>query len=323
MQNQDLKDLIFKYKYKLKIFFKNYSRLFFTALIILLFFILFFIFLNLEKEKKLEIKFLDIGQGDSILITTPNNQKILIDAGPSDEVVRQLEKSISIFEKKLDLIIMSHPDSDHIAGFNYLLPKYKVLNILENGDTFNESPVKEEVFKKVKEKEEANILVANCGDKIVLGENKESPTLYILHPIQNALIKNDSNDNSIVGLLIFHEYSFLFTGDIGVEVEKKIFFNLPLCFPKEKEYLEEKLKNLTVYKASHHGSNTGNSEAFLKSLKPKYSIISAGKDNSYGHPKKEVLEILEKYSKNILNTIEDGNILFKTDGKNLEIQKSK
>lgn len=135
---------------------------------------------------------------------------------------------------------------------------------------------------------------------------------------------NDTNDNSIVVLLVYRDYSFLFLGDASQEVENKIFLNIENCFSKTiSEPLKEKLKNLTVLKVSHHGSNTGTSVNFLKQIKPEYAVISAGKDNRFGHPTKEVLETLEKYSKNILNTANSGDITFKTNGKDLEIIQTK
>lgn len=314
-------------KEKINTFFKSYKKIIFIFLIIILALIIINLSFDAFKERNLEVKFLDVGQGDSVLITTPKRQKILIDGGPTDEVVRKLEKYFSPFEKNIDLLIMSHPDSDHIFGFNYVLQKYKVKNILENGDKFSESEVEKEMQEKIKkqvEKTSTKIWQASCGDKINLGEKKSSPTIYILHPVKNNLVKNDSNDNSIVVLLSYGEYSFLFSGDISEEVEKKIFFNLSLCFEKEEaRKVENKLKNLTTYKVSHHGSKSGNGEFFLKLIKPEYSIISVGKDNPFNHPNREVVTILEKYSENIITTKESGDIIFKTNGKDLEIKLNK
>lgn len=312
----------------IKNIFKIYGRLIILFLVLILFLLSIYFYQNLLGEKKLIVRFLDIGQGDSILIQTPNRENILIDAGPSDKVVNKLEKYLSIFDKDIDITIFTHPDADHITGFYYVLQKYNVKRIIQNGDNNKESEVYKEVGNKIEkeiEKVGAEKITANCGDKITFKNNKEiSLIIYIIHPIKNELIINESNENSIVALLVYGNYSFLFTGDVGKDVENKLFFNIQKCFNEsDVKIIENTLKNLTVLKVSHHGSNTGSSEEFLKKIKPEYSIISAGKNNRYNHPTKEVITTLEKYSKNILNTIENGDILFKTNGKDFILKVDK
>lgn len=311
----------------IKHLFKNYRQIIFILFFVVLFLITIIVFNKIFAEKELKISFLDVGQGDSILIQTPDRQKILIDAGPNDRVVGKLEKHLSVFNRSLDLVLMSHGDSDHITGFLYLFPKYNIKNILLNGDQNKESSIyliSQEEIKQEIEIDEAKTYIANCGDILSFGEGEEMIKMYILNPIKNGFIMNDTNDNSIVVLLVYRDYSFLFLGDASQEVENKIFLNIENCFSKTiSEPLKEKLKNLTVLKVSHHGSNTGTSVNFLKQIKPEYAVISAGKDNRFGHPTKEVLETLEKYSKNILNTANSGDITFKTNGKDLEIIQTK
>lgn len=300
---------------KLKIFFKNYNRVLLLILVFILFLFSIYFYQIFIGENKLIVRFLNIGQGDSILIQTPNSENILIDAGPNDKVINKLEKYLNVFDKNIDLAIFTHTDSDHITGFYYILQKYNAKRIIQNGDENKESEVYKEIGDKIEkeiEKIGAKKIIANCGDKIIF-ENKNNKenilTFYIIHPIKNELIINESNDNSIIVLLVYGDYSFLFTGDASKDIEKKLFFDIERCFNENDiKIIENNLKNLTVLKVAHHGSNTGNSEEFLKKIKPKYSIISAGEDNKYGHPTKETIEILEKYSKNVLNTIENGDI---------------
>jgi beta-lactamase superfamily II metal-dependent hydrolase len=271
---------------------------------------------------------LDVGQGDAILINLPDRKKILIDAGRDERIIQKIDEHLSLFEKNIDLAVFSHPDADHIAGFVSLFDKYAFKNILRNEDSDEANVFWVELEKKIALKEKENkskIYFGHCGDKISFSTYTEyEPTFYILNPVKGDIIQNDNNDNSLVLLLIFGRYSFLFTGDISKDVEKKILFNLDRCFVKEdSDLLKDTLKNLTVLKVSHHGSNTASSLEFLKSIKPEYSIISAGKGNSYGHPAEEVLGVLKKYSEYIFNTIEKGDINMSTNGENFSIYFSK
>lgn len=328
MQNTNLRETFYTFFKKIKEFNKRYGRIFFIIIFIIIFFIIIFIYQNIFNQKDLKIIFFDIGQGDAVLIKTPTGENILLDSGANNLILKKLADSFSIFNRKIDLAILSHPDSDHIGGFISVFENYKVKNILENGDTNKESEIYEEIKNKIKIQQEKNLAkeyISNCGDEIYFDSDNASQTLkfFIFHPEQNNLITNESNDNSIVTLLVYGDYGFLFTGDASHDVEKKIFFEIEKCFNKtDGDLIKNYLKNLTVLKVSHHGSSTGSSEEFIKKIKPNYSVISAGKNNRYGHPNDEVVKILEKYSKNILNTINDGDITFVTDGKNFEVQTS-
>lgn len=319
-----MKENLLKTKNNIFSFFKNYGRILFLCFALILFLLIIYFYQNFANPKKLIVRFLDVGQGDSILIEMPTHENILIDAGPSDTVVNKLEKHLPVFDKKIDLAIFSHPDADHITGFYYILQKYNVAKIIQNGDDNKETEVYKEVGNKIEkeiEKINAEKITVSCGDKITFGDSGENNLLiYILHPIKNELVINDTNDNSVVLLLTYGSYSFLFVGDAGKDVEQKLFFNIERCFTeKDKNTIESSLKNLTVLKASHHGSNTGSGEEFLKKIKLEYSVISAGEDNRYGHPAKETFEILNKYSKNVLSTIDNGDVSFLSNGKDFEV----
>lgn len=319
-----MKNLILKIKNKYLFFTKNFGKVFLLILILFLFLILIYFYTDVVSDKKLIVRFLDIGQGDSILIKTPDNKNILIDAGQNEKALNKVEKYISIFRKNIDLAIMSHPDMDHIGGYYDIFQKYNIRQILENGDNNKDNPA----YQFLKEKIEGNIdeynikkILANCGDKIIFGDNEDFVSMYILHPVKEELIINDSNDNSIVILLVYKDYSFLFTGDAGKDVEQKLFFDIKRCFNDKDAYIIEKvLAKLTVLKVSHHGSDTGNSEAFLKKIRPVYNIVSVGENNKYGHPKEEVLKTLNKYSKNTLTTIEKGDIAFIIKDNDLQLE---
>lgn len=303
---------------------KDYGKLIFLFILIVFSFYVISFYDSYKKNDFLIVTFFDVGQGDASLIEMPNGEKILIDAGPTNKIVSKLQNKFSFFDRDVDYAILTHPDADHISGFYFLAQYFNIKNILANGDTNKDTEIYknvEEVFEKqnLKEKE----IIVNCGDKINSAQTEE-PKIFILHPRQNNLILNDANQNSIIALLIYGKYSFLFTGDANKEVEQNILKEINNCFSShDASIIKDSLKNLTVLKVSHHGSKTASSEDFLKILKPEYSVVSVGDRNRYGHPNKEIVSILEKYSKNIFYTNKYGNIIFVTDGKNFEFNKEK
>lgn len=303
---------------------KDYGRLILILFLFFISFYIFYIYLEQNINNNLRITFFDIGQGDSSLIEMPTGEKILIDAGPSNIIVSKLQKHLSIFNRVIDFIVLTHPDSDHVAGFYFITPNFYIKNILENGDKNKNTDIYKNIEKGFESKNLKNKeIFANCGDKIVY-KNDKYPKIFILHPDQSNLILNDTNENSIVLLLIYGKFSFLFTGDMDKEVEKNIFREIDRCFSNEDiNTIKEKIKNLTVLKVSHHGSKTASSDDFIKKIKPKYSIISAGEKNRYGHPNEETIKTLEKYKSDIFYTKNDGNISFITDGDSIEFKKEK
>lgn len=317
MELENFKTKIFKIK-------KDYGKLIFLILLIIISFYIFSFYANYKKNDFLEITFFDIGQGDSALIQMPNREKILIDAGPTNIIVSKLQNKFSFLDRDIDYILMTHPDADHVSGFYFVTQNFNIKNILENGDKNKDT----QIYKNIKDQFKMSDLTkkeifVNCGDKINY-EDKDKPKIFILHPEQNNLILNDTNENSIVALLVYGKYSFLFTGDADKEVEKNLFREIDRCFDvADINFIKQNLKNLTVLKVSHHGSKSASSEDFIKILKPEYSVVSVGIKNRYGHPNKETVETLEKYSKNIFYTSKDGDINFKTDGTNIEFNKQK
>ncbi len=302
----------------------------FLIVILILFLIIgFYLYFNLKYKNNLIVRFLDIGQGDSILINFKRTS-ILIDAGPNDTVINKLEKYLPVFENTINYVIPTHPDADHITGFVDVFKKYNIKNVFENGDMNQTTEISKEINSEISleiKESGANIHDISCGDKLTFPKTQTNPnalTLFFLHPIQNNLIMNETNDNSIVILLVYGKYSFLFTGDMSSEIEKKIFFNIQKCFNGgDLDTIQQNLNHLTILKVSHHGSDTASSENFLKIIKPIYSVISVGFHNRYGHPKENVLSRLEKYSQYILMTKDRGDITFITDGNDLELNTSK
>ena len=260
---------------------------------------------DLSRPQFLEVIFFDVGQGDAIFIETPKKHQILIDGGPGVVILEKLAKSMPFYDRTIDLIILTHPEFDHLSGFNEVLKKYKVSNILWTGIVRDTAEYKE--WKKLIEEEKAEIFIAKAGQKI-LWESETNNYMEVLYPFENleGKVFEDSNNTSIISKLVFGKNSFLFTGDAYKNVEGEL-------INKKAEIDSD------VLKVSHHGSKTSSSEEFIKSVSPQIAVISAGIGNKYGHPHQEVLELLEKYDIKILRTDKDGDIKIISDGKNYAI----
>ena len=247
----------------------------------------------------LKVAFLDIGQGDAIYIEAPNGKQMLIDSGSGPIVLSKLAQVMPFGDRSIDLILATHTDADHIGGFSAVLDRYKVDKIIENG---GESTTK--TFRNMESKIlEHNVekIVAHRGMKILLDKDKN---IYfdILFPDRDVL-SMDSNDGSIVGKLIYGSKSFMLTGDATKYTEMLIMKN------ENKETLHS-----NILKVGHHGSRNSSSESWLETTNPEVAIISAGLNNRYGHPHKEVLDFLNNLHIPYLGTYQKGTIIFKTDG---------
>ena len=277
---------------------KNYK-------IIIVYIIVFFILTSLILKiipKDLKIYFIDVGQGDSTLIITTTNKKILIDSGGSENGSFDVGKNTLVpylLDRKiisLDYICISHFDSDHCDGFKYLLKNIKVKNIIlskqyETTDNF------EEIISIVNKKR-INIIKVEEGDILSIDKYVR---FKIFSPDKN--LTNDINDNSIVMKLEYNKFSCLFTGDISKQIEQKL----------AKQYGNE-LKS-TVLKVAHHGSKTSSDKDFIKTVSPKISLIGVGKNNKFGHPNEEVLKILKEINLKVFRTDERGEIILKINRK--------
>ena len=248
----------------------------------------------------LSVYFLDVGQGDAILIDSPQHNRVLIDGGKNRKVLTELGQVLSFGDRSIDVVIATHPDADHIGGLPEVIARYNVDAFIEPGVT-TENNVNNVLHAQLDEK---NIpkLVAKRGMVLNLGNDAR---LTILFPNQDAS-KLDSNDASIIAKLTYGEESFLFTGDAELRTEN-ILLNL-----------DASALDSDVLKVGHHGSRTSTFSLFAEAVSPEYAVISAGKDNTYGHPHQEVLDRLQELSAKIVSTIDKGTIKFETDGKTLK-----
>lgn len=257
---------------------------------------------ELSQPQLLEVVFFNVGQGDSIFIETSKEFQILIDGGPDSTVLERLEGEMPYWDRNIDLIILTHPEHDHMAGLIEVLKAYKVENILWTGIVRDGVEYGEWI--ECIENEGANIIIAESGKRI----EADNISLNILYPFESLEGERSKslNNTSIVARLTFDNTSFLFTGDAFKSIEKEL-INKDIIMRSD------------VLKVGHHGSKTSSADEFIREVMPQVAVIQAGADNHYGHPSQETLETLEKYDIKTLIT-DLNNVKIISDGTNLQIK---
>lgn len=300
--NFNMVEVILFYLFTLLVFYKGIYRLGICLVLIIIIDLVIPYF-----DSNGYVYFFDVGQGDSSLIINPYRKDIvLIDTGGSINYVKEewmkkepyyvsdnvisFMKSIGI--KSIDLLILSHGDYDHMGEAINLLNNFKVDKVIFNCGEFNE--LEQDLIKVLDKKK---IKYYSCIKELNIDNNK----LYFLQTKEY----DNENDNSNVIYTELNGYKFMFMGDAGIE--------------KEKDILEKyNISNIDVLNVGHHGSKTSSDKYFINEINPKYSIISVGKNNRYGHPKDEVLKVLKKSK--IYRTDQDGSIMFKIKNNKLKIK---
>ncbi len=254
----------------------------------------------------LEVHFLNVGQGDATFIEAPGGTQVLIDGGPDTSVLRELGDVMGFFDREIDLVVATHPDMDHIGGLVDVLTRYDVKAILIT-DNKNDTPVAE-AFLDAVSKEGATILYARSGQILDLGSGASgSTTLTILFP-DRTVRDLESNTSSIVARLSYGSTDFMLTGDSPIAIEEYLVSLFGVGLESE------------VLKAGHHGSHTSTAATFVAAVDSEYAVVSSGKDNRYGHPHREVIEILTNAGAVIHNTAEQGRVTFVTDGQTVSLE---
>jgi len=258
-------------------------------------------------DDKLHVSFLDVGQGDALLIQTPNHQNILIDGGPDPQKINlELSKKLPFWDRTIDLVISTQPQADHITGLVEVLQRYKVKQVLQPGIPYD-SYIYQEWLNLIKDKQIKDE-IASAGQEI---DSVGGIKIEVLNPPAKLFqwTSHDVDNNGVVIRLSWGKVSFLFTADIRGEAE----FDLV----SQRANLKS-----TVLKVAHHGSKTSTSPQFLAAVAPEIAIISVGGNNTFGHPSPEVMERLgEKLEKDeVYLTSEDGTIEFITDGERLWVK---
>jgi competence protein ComEC len=244
----------------------------------------------------LQVHYIDVGQGDSILIESPDGKTILIDGGDSNFQALNYLKSVGI--KKIDLMIATHPHADHIGGLVEILNSIPTSKVITNGELYT-TPVYEQFLDAIANAK-AEYSEVKQGDTISIGYLDFS----VLNPLN--LSQGNANNNSIVLRLTYGNVSFLFMGDAEKEVESRI---MNLGIPLKSDFI----------KLGHHGSSSSSSFPFIKTVNPSIAIYSAGLGNPYNHPDQSVIGSLIRQGITVYGTDKNGTITISTDGVNYKL----
>ncbi|MCB8943545.1 MAG: DNA internalization-related competence protein ComEC/Rec2 [Ardenticatenaceae bacterium] len=250
-----------------------------------------------QPDGRLHIAFMNVGQGDATLITTPNGRQVLIDGGFYPSVLNdQLGRQMPFWDREIDLMVATHPDADHVAGLVEVFDRYAIGRLITDGEGLGESPIYDEVLLAA-EAAGTPIHPAQVGEVIYLDEGVR---LEVLHP--GARLNSESrNENSVSMRLVYEDFAFLFTGDAEEAAEREMLATgLPL--------------QSLVFKAGHHGSRSSSTLPFLAAVRPQIMVVSAGLDNRFGHPHPELLERAAAVGTAVLRTDQLGTIEVITDG---------
>ena len=242
----------------------------------------------------LEVHFFDVRQGDSIFIETPNSRQILIDGGPDKTVLKRLNQTMPFYDQTIDLIILTHPDTDHLTGLIEVLEYYQIGHILTSG--FQKDTAAYQEWQRLIKEKEIPLTIAQAGQNIVL---QDGIVLEILWPDQSLISSYSKpvNNVSVVGRLVYGDIEILLTGDIENKVENVL--------------VKQEIQS-DILKLAHHGSKTSSIQSFINKVNPAIAVISVGEDNRYNHPNETVLERLKNSI--IYRTDKNGDIQILTNG---------
>jgi competence protein ComEC len=251
------------------------------------------------ESDRLRVTVLDVGQGDAILIETPHGHRLLVDGGPSGEALMQaLGEALPADDRRIDLVVLTHAQDDHVTGLVEFLRRYEVRQVLE-GPLSGETGAYAAWRKAVEEEGSVRHRVAS-GQHIELG----GAYVEVLAP-DGLVAGGDLNENSVVLRLVYGDVSFLLTGDLGEDGERVLIdsgFDL----------------GSTVLKVGHHGSDGSTTTPFLEAVAPAVAVVSAGEDNPFGHPAPGLR--LRLGDTPLFRTDRNGSVRFETDGRSVWVR---
>jgi len=247
-------------------------------------------------DEKVKIDFFDVGQGEALFIDAPNNNQILVDGGPSDVILNKLGSALPFFDRKIELVILTHPDSDHLSGLIEVLKRYEVGEVLETG--IEDSTSQYAAWNDLIKEKNIPVVFARAGQIVKISDNLAIKILYPLAKINGEDYSKNTNNTSIMGKVFYGQNSLLFTGDAeGVEENSLLLSGSDL--------------KADILQVAHHGSKNSTVQEFLAAVAPQFAVIQVGAKNRYGHPTQEVLERLKGVK--VLRNDLDGDIEFVCD----------
>lgn len=268
----------------------------------LLVYFLFFSPSQLDSTRA-EVIFLDIGQGDAALIRTSKGKNILVDGGSDKSIIYKLDQYIPFYRRKIDLMILSHPHPDHFNGLIEVVERYRVDRFFYNGVHSN-LPTYNYFLDLIEKKGiESKVVWAEHQFEI---DNSQIVFLYPFESLEDKILADD-NDGSLVFKFIIDQTKILFTGDATKKVEEELL-------------AQEVHLSAEILKVAHHGSKDSSIQEFLDEVKPTYAVISAGRENKFGHPALRVLRNLENVNAEVLRTDQLADIIFEINRERLNLQ---
>jgi len=258
-----------------------------------------------KPDGRLHLVFCDVGQGDAILVTDPKGNQILIDGGPDSSVLSCLSGNMPFWDRTLEMVVSTHPEKDHFGGLIEVLKRYQVKKVLHTsavnkGEDF-------EAFRKEVESPRISKIVAKRGQRIQFGSGLRAEVFWPPDGNFPYGVSSSLNEESVVLKIAFGNFCAVLAGDVDSNVEQTL---LSLGG----------ISNCPVLKFPHHGSATGVSDVFLKTLAPKTAVISVGENNKFGHPTNEALTSLSKVGAKIFRTDKNGEVEVLTDGKSYKVE---
>jgi len=252
-------------------------------------------------DGKLHVTVYDVGQGDAIFLRTPTGVRVLVDGGPDQEVLKKVGEELPFFDRRIDLVVLTHPHADHIAGLIDILRRYQVRHVLTTQAQAKSEYYRE--FIRALMDRRIDIIEAHAGQLITLDRWTK---MRILAPVQilPAAAVKDPNEASIVFRVSLGIIDFLLMGDAPKDVENEIIASGQAI-------------DAEMLKVGHHGSRGSTGQQFLEMVSPLYAAISSGAANRYGHPHQETLDLLERAHVKFFRTDQEGDIRFVTDGRTI------
>ena len=255
------------------------------------------------SDADLTVRFLDIGQGDSILISTDDGKHVLIDGGPDGAVLSKLGTYLPAWDRTIDVVVATHMHSDHIGGLIDVLERYEVEHIIEGFESYDSATF---TAWRAAVRDEGSVVTEAVADTVIsLGS---SISLTVIYPNESraGLETRDANSESVVVLLRHNDVSMLFTGDAETDNEAEMVSG-------------NRLIPVDVLKVGHHGSKTSTTEAFLSVVHPQVALISVGAGNRYGHPHQVTLSRLERHGIPYYRTDQHGDVTITSDGHSFQV----